>query len=82
MLDFIYKSNDKLTFNIIPKQPEISYILTEKLTIFAQADITMNEYRLTKDGVKNTVLEYNEMHADVGIEDVTKQSSQRGILSR
>jgi len=67
LLGFIYKPNDRLTFNITPKQPEISYVLTKKLTIFGQADVTMNEYRVAKDGVKNTALIYNEIHAGVGL---------------
>ncbi|MCK9430527.1 MAG: DUF6268 family outer membrane beta-barrel protein [Candidatus Omnitrophica bacterium] len=67
ILGFIYKPTDRLTFNIVPKQPEISYDLTDKLTVFGQADMTMDEYRVNKDGKKNTVLEYNEMHAGAGL---------------
>ena len=67
ILGFIYKPNDRLTFNIIPKQPEISYVLTKKFTLFGQADITMDEYKVTKDDLKNAVLEYNEIHAGAGL---------------
>lgn len=67
IIGFIYKPNDRLTFNIVvPQQPEISYLLNKKLTIFAQTDVIMDEYKVTKDGLKNVVLEYNEMYAGAG----------------
>jgi hypothetical protein len=55
------------SFNIIPKQPEISYALTDKLTILSQADIMLDEYKVDKDGLKNTRLEYTEIHAGAGL---------------
>jgi hypothetical protein len=79
MLGFIYKPTDKLTFNIVPKQPEVTYALNEKLTIFGQADITMDEYKVNKDGLKNTVLEYNEMHAGAGLRYMLNKYIQGNI---
>ncbi|MDD5501147.1 MAG: DUF6268 family outer membrane beta-barrel protein [Candidatus Omnitrophica bacterium] len=67
ILGFIYKPNERLTFNILPKQPEISYVLNNRLTVFGQADMTMDEYKVTRRGVKNNVLEYNEIHAGAGL---------------
>lgn len=64
---FIYKPNDRLTFNIVPKRPEISYDISEKLTVFGEGDISSNEFKVTKDNVKNAVLQYNEMHAGLGL---------------
>ena len=67
IVGFIYRPLDRLTFSIIPAQPEIAYGLTEKLTAFAQANISRDEYAVNKGGLKNIVLEYNEIHAGVGL---------------
>ncbi|MDD5116166.1 MAG: DUF6268 family outer membrane beta-barrel protein [Candidatus Omnitrophica bacterium] len=80
ILGFIYKPNDKLTFNIIPKQPEISYKLNDKLTLFSQADITMDEYRVDKEGLKNIALEYNEIHAGAGLRYKANENIQGNIV--
>jgi len=67
IIGFIYKPNDRLTFNIIPETPEISYLLNDKLTAFVQGSMSQNEYRVTKDNVKNVVLDYNETHIGAGL---------------
>jgi len=67
ILGFIYTPNDRLTFNIVPESPEISYAVNDKLKIFIQGDGTFNEYWVKKDGIKNTALEYNEMHLGTGL---------------
>jgi hypothetical protein len=67
ILGFIYKPNDRLTFNIVPKGPEISYDVNEKLTVFGEGDMSTAEYEVTKDGRKNVVLEYNEVHLGAGL---------------
>jgi len=67
IVGFIYKPNDRLTLNIIPKGPEISYDLNDKLTIFGQGDMSSAEFEVTKDGRKGVVLEYNEMHLGGGL---------------
>lgn len=67
ILGFIYKPNERLAFNIIPDSPEISYLLDDKLTVFIQGGSTSNEYRVKKDGLKNVVLNYDEMHLGAGL---------------
>ncbi|MFA4854598.1 MAG: DUF6268 family outer membrane beta-barrel protein [Candidatus Omnitrophota bacterium] len=66
ILGFIYKPNDKLTFNIVPERPEISYALDKKLTVFLEGDNSSEEFRVTKDNLKNAALQYNEMHLGAG----------------
>jgi len=66
ILGFIYKPNDRLTFNIIPERPEISYALDKKLTVFLEGDNTSEEFRVTKDSLKNVPLQYNELHLGAG----------------
>lgn len=63
----IYKASDRLTFNLIPKEPNISYMLNDKITLFAEGDISCDEFEVTKDDLKNVVLQYKETHAGAGI---------------
>lgn len=63
----IYKPNDKWLFNLIPSRPTIEYKINEKLTVFGEYGGTMEEFVVTKDDVKGTVLEYEEQHAGAGL---------------
>ncbi len=67
ILGFIYKPNDKLTFEIVPKRPNISYILNDKTTLFAEGGSTFSEFEVSKDNLKNVVLRYKETHLGCGI---------------
>lgn len=61
----IFKPNDKLTFNLIPERPNISYCLTDRLSVFIEGNFAGGEYKVTKDGLK-AALSYNETHAGCG----------------
>ena len=63
----IYKPNERLAFNLIPDNPEISYELDKRWTVFAQGDYTAEEYRVTQNNLKNVVLNYNEMRLGGGL---------------
>jgi len=68
ILGFIYKPNNKLTFNIIPKRPNISYLVNDQLTLFAEGGGSTNsEFEVTKDNLKNVVLRYKEMRLGSGV---------------
>jgi len=67
ILGFIYKPNDRLTFNIVPKRPNISYLLNEKITLFAEGGNSLGEYEVTKDNLENVVLRYKEKRLGAGI---------------
>jgi len=87
IVGFIYKPNDRFTFNILPESPEISYLLNDKLTVFIQGDSTSNEYRVTKDNLKGVVLNYNEMHLGTGLrykwnKHVTGSLAVGGVFNR
>jgi Domain of unknown function (DUF6268) len=81
ILGFIYKPNDSLTFNIVPKNPEISYLLNKKITVFAEADVSGDEFEVTKDNFKNVVLNYNETHLGVGLRYKLNKYTQWTISS-
>lgn len=65
IMGLIYKPNDKLTFNLIPDRPNISYCLTDRFSVFVEGNLSGGEYKVTKDGSK-AALGYNETHAGCG----------------
>jgi len=68
ILGFIYRPNDRLVFNIIPKKPNISYIVNNRVTLFAEGGSSSNsEFEVTKDNLKNVVLRYKQMRLGSGI---------------
>jgi len=66
ILGFIYKPDEKLTFNIIPANPSISYSLNNKLTLFVEGGMDGDEYEVDKDGRKNVILEYDAYRGGAG----------------
>lgn len=67
VVGLIYKPNDRLAFNFIPPDPEISYDLNDKWTVFAQGGYLSDEYKVAQNSLKNTVLNYDEIRAGAGI---------------
>ena len=79
ILGFIYQPNDKLTFNITPSKPEVSYHVNDKLTMFLEGDISSEEFEVTKDNLKKVVLEYNELHLGGGFRCQVNKNIQSSI---
>lgn len=67
ILGFIYKPNDKLSFNITPERPNISYSFNDKITLFTEAGTSFEEFEVAKDNLKNAVLRYRETYVACGI---------------
>lgn len=68
ILGFIYEPNDKLTFNIIPKRPNISYLVNDRVVLFVEAGSSFNsEFEVTKDNLKNVPLCYKQMRLGSGV---------------
>lgn len=65
---FIYKPNNKLTFNLVPETPNINYAINNKLSVFVEGNMTYEEYRVGRNGTRNTVLKYIESSAGVGLQ--------------
>ncbi|MFA5725808.1 MAG: DUF6268 family outer membrane beta-barrel protein [Candidatus Omnitrophota bacterium] len=87
IVGFIYRPNDRLTFNILPDNPEISYALNKKWTVFAEGNWTSDEYKVTQDDLKNTVLNYNEVRAGAGLrcainKNIESSFSLGGVFNR
>lgn len=68
ILGFIYKPNDKLTFNLVPERPNITYALNDKVSLFAEGGISNSEFEVGRDGSKNVVLRYKETRLATGVE--------------
>ena len=68
VLGFIYKPNDKLTFNIAPRRPNITYALTDRISLFGEGNVTINnEFEVKHNDDKNVVLRYGESYLGAGI---------------
>lgn len=67
ILGVIYKPNERCTFNLTPDNPEISYVLNKKVTLFVEADSSSDEFSVGKDTRKDVSLNYDEMHAGAGL---------------
>lgn len=66
ILGFIYKPNDKLSFNIVPDRPNINYALNEKTDLFTEFDASWDEFEVTRNNSENVVLTYKERHLGAG----------------
>jgi len=81
ILGFIYKPNERLTFSITPRRPNISYSLDRQFTLFAEGgDSPNSEFEVDKDGAKNVVLSYKETRLGAGIK-FSPRDSLRASLS-
>lgn len=67
ILGFIYQPNDKLTFKITPKRPNISYDINDKITLFAEGGSAFSEFEVNKDNFRDVVLRYRQTHLGAGI---------------
>jgi len=69
ILGFIYKPNERLTFDIVPDNPNITYVLNDKVMIFAEGGYNLNnEFIVTRNGSKNVALSYENLHIGGGLE--------------
>ena len=67
ILGVIFKPNDRLSFNLIPDNPNISYVLNEKVTVFGAFGGSFGEYEVEKEDLKNAMLQYRELRAGGGV---------------
>ncbi len=65
---FVYKPNDKLTFNITTQELNITYQLHDKITLFLESNSYLDEeFNTSKANNKNVILEYREISFGSGI---------------
>ncbi len=68
VLGFIYKPNDRLTFNIVPRLPNIEYALTDKISIFGEGTFSVNnEYEVKFNDSRRALLRFYETYLGGGI---------------
>jgi hypothetical protein len=68
IVGFIYKPNDKLSFNIVPKRPNITYALNNRVSLFTEGSLALNkEFEVKRDNAENVVLTYKETRLGSGI---------------
>lgn len=68
ILGFIYKPSEKLTFDITPRRPNITYSFNDRTALFLEGGSSFDEYEVTKDNLKNVVLRYREIRLAAGID--------------
>jgi hypothetical protein len=65
---FIYKPNDRLTFNIYTMDPSIIYKINDRLSVFAEGGYAIdNEFTVTRNNSTNVVLTYDYLYAGGGL---------------
>jgi hypothetical protein len=67
ILGFIYRPNDKITFNIIPKRPNITYSFNDRISLFAEGGTSFDEFTVTRDNLKNISLLYRRTLLGLGM---------------
>ena len=72
VLGMIYKPNDKLSFNLIPKRPNITYRFNERLAAFLTGGFEDEEFQVSR-GNGSAVLRYRQDRVGTGAEfDINK----------
>ena len=61
----VYKPNDRLSFNLIPDTPNITYILNERVSLFLEGSNGFDEYYVNRNGTK-TILQYSQTNIGTG----------------
>ncbi|MEW6101037.1 MAG: hypothetical protein AB1481_01945 [Candidatus Omnitrophota bacterium] len=68
VLGLIYKPNERLSFNLTPRRPNISYALNKKATLFTEFGRAFNgEFEVDKDNLKNVILKYKQTQIGAGL---------------
>ncbi|MCK5581828.1 MAG: hypothetical protein KAJ18_11215 [Candidatus Omnitrophica bacterium] len=84
IIGFIYKPNDRLTFNLTSKDPKILYELDDNLTAFAEFDYVNEEYEVTRASQDGVVLKHRESSMGFGlqylVDDTVEASASVGSV--
>lgn len=81
ILGFIYKPNDRLTFNIVPRRPNITYALNKRLSWYTEGAFAINsEYEVKRDNSENVVLSYKETHLGSGLKFKLNKYIQASLI--
>lgn len=67
LVGVIYKPNDRLTFNIIPEEGDITYKLNDKFSVFAQGGFNSEEFEVTRNNIKGVILMYDDIYLGGGL---------------
>ena len=79
IVGFIYKPNDRLMFEIVPRRPTISYKLTNKWTIFGEGDITYSQYWIKRNERDKIAIEFHETSCGMGIKYTFNKFAQASL---
>lgn len=87
IVGFMYKPNDRLTFNLATDNPHISYQLNDKTKAIIEIDVDNQEFEVTRDSDKNVILKYNNISSGIGLEhnlaeDISVSGTVGVVLAR
>lgn len=67
VLGLIYEPTEKLTFVLIPDKPSINYSISDKLSVFVEGNIDLDqEFKVSQDH-GHAILRYEELKAGAGV---------------
>jgi len=80
ILGFIYKPNEKLTFDITPKKPQVIYHINQNTSCFLEAGGSLNsEFEVTRHRQGGVVLRYKETRLGAGVSFKPNSFIEAGI---
>ena len=68
VLGLIYKPNDRLSFNLATRDPNIAYKLDDKNTVYLEMSHTLDEFEFTKGDMDGVIVKYQNTTAGFGLE--------------
>jgi len=64
---FIYKPNDRLEFRITPDNANVSYLITDRLTLFAEESDSIGGYSVSVNDKSRKILKYSQASLGAGV---------------
>ncbi len=64
----VYKPVEELTFNLLSEEPNVTYDLNDRISLFAEGNFTYDEYEVDRGAAKNVILKYEAGSAGGGVE--------------
>lgn len=68
IIGFNYQATDKLFFNLVSDEPNVSYKLTDQTKVFWGVDYLLEEFEVTTGSLDGSIIEYQNFTTGVGLE--------------
>lgn len=71
---FVYTPNDRLSFNLASKYPNVSYKLTDETTLLWQFSFVSDEYEIIQKADKGRALRYQNIATGIGLKHAVTEN--------